>query len=150
MENMEGKVKILYVCLLAVLLSDSSTGLLWRKPKRFRIHKRTRPIRIFNFPKHCYGKPAIQMLATTRKPKALQPTTKATTEPSVRVLFKPVVSNDSNHSSGLPYCKSIDVNAILNGRRTKREVNTRLYLCLVKVIVKTYKNLCFDQILIDR
>ena len=90
------------------------------------------------------------MLATTRKPTTLPPTNKATTEPSVRVLFKPVVSNDSNHSSGLPYCKSIDVNAILNGRRTKREVNTRLYLCLVKVIVKTYKNLCFDQILIDR
>lgn len=65
------------------------------------------------------------MLATTRKPNTLPPTTEATTEPFVHVLFNPKVSN---HSSGLPYCKSVDVNAILNGRRTKREVNTKLYL----------------------
>lgn len=123
--KMKGKVKILCVCLLAVLLSDISTGLQRKlRPFRFRI-------RFFNWPKKgCDRKPSIPRLATTRKPKTLPPKTK---EPFV--LFNPV---ETNHSSGLPYCKSIDVKAILSaGRRTKREVNT----VWVKITFKTLQKL---------
>ena len=122
---MKGKVKILCVCLLAVLLSDVCTGF-WHKRRPFRFR-----IRFFNWPrKGCDRKPSILRLATTTKPKTLPPRTE---EPFV--LSNPV---ETNHSSGLPYCKSIDVKAILSAeRRTKREVNT----VLVKITFKTLQKL---------
>ncbi|CAB3991398.1 Hypothetical predicted protein, partial [Paramuricea clavata] len=110
---MEGKAKILFLCLLVVLLSDFSTGFFHRARSR-RYRKRIRLHRIC-FRIFTNRRCKKLMLPTTQKPKAL-PTTKATTPPVV--FLNPVKS----HSSGLPYCKSRDVNEILRpaGSRTKR------------------------------
>lgn len=107
---MEEKAKILFLCLLVVLLSDFSTGFV-------RLRPRHRCFRTFAHRRRC-KKPSIRMLSTTQKPKAL-PTTEATTRPVV--FLNPVKS----HSSGSPYCKSRDVNEILRpaGSRTKRAVS---------------------------
>ncbi|CAB3986472.1 Hypothetical predicted protein [Paramuricea clavata] len=108
---MEEKAKILFLCLLVVLLSDFSTGF-------FRVRPPRRCFRTFARRRRCF-KPYIPMLSTTQKPKTLQPTTEATTPPVV--FLNPVKS----HSSELPYCKSRDVNEILRpaGSRTKRAVS---------------------------
>lgn len=115
---MEGKFKILYVCLLVVSLSDFSTGY-WGKPTRLRRRKcpkGTGRIRSLIWPnKRCdrirlTPRPKV---VTTKKPKTLPP-----------ILANPVVPS---RPSSIPYCKSSltakDVNAILARRRTKREVS---------------------------
>jgi hypothetical protein len=114
---MEEKAKILFLCLLVVLLSDFSSGF-FRAPGR-------RCFRTFARRRRCKKPYTPYMLSTTQKPKTLQPTTEATTPPVA--FLNPVKS----HSSGLPYCKSRDVNEILRpaGSRTKRAVS-KVFVCM--------------------
>ena len=125
-ENMTGKAKILYICLLVIFLSADFSSEHWLKRPRRRCR------RIFAW-RRC-RKPVIP---TARGPKTSLLATKATTtQPTIEpIISSPFVIAENftgNHSTGLPYCKTTDLNKILglSGGRKKRSV--RFYVnCIV-------------------
>ena len=128
---MEGKAKILSLCLLVALLCYFSTA------KLLIIRPQIKSRNIFR--KRSYRKPTIRMRPITLKKqlKLLSPIDE--TMKKLQLLMSPTSDEttplpvlDLNpvkpHSSGLPYCRPRDVNAVLTGerkeqRRSKRAVS---------------------------